>query len=58
MNTGKRTASEFGALHAFLPGLLALGGDLDHGRRLQESCFKMWNLRGIFSPKLNQSGNV
>ncbi len=47
MNTGKRTASEFGALHAFLPGVLALGGDLDHARRLQESCFKMWNLRGI-----------
>ena len=47
MTTGKRTATEFGALHAFLPGVLALGGDLDHARRLQESCFKMWNLRGI-----------
>ncbi len=47
MTTGQRTASEFGALHAFLPGTLALGGDLDHARRLQDSCFKMWNLRGI-----------
>ena len=28
MTTGKRTAPEFGALHAFLPGVLALGGDL------------------------------
>jgi mannosidase alpha-like ER degradation enhancer 2 len=25
MTTGKRTASEFGALHAFLPAVLALG---------------------------------
>ncbi len=47
MNSGRRTASEFGALHAFLPGVLALGGDLDHARRLQDSCLAMWNLRGI-----------
>ena len=47
MTTGKRTASEFGALHAFLPGVLVLGGDLGHGRRLQESCFAMWSLHGI-----------
>ena len=47
MNTGRRTASEFGALHAFLPGVLALGGDVDRARRLQDSCLKMWNLHGI-----------
>jgi mannosidase alpha-like ER degradation enhancer 2 len=47
MVTGKRTAAEFGALHAFLPAVLALGGDLPHARRLQESCFKMWTLDGI-----------
>src|SRR5205085_4716105 len=47
MNTGARTASEFGALHAFLPAVLALGGDLDRARRLQDSCLKMWNLHGI-----------
>ncbi len=47
MNTGKRTASEFGALHAFLPGVLVLGGDLAHARRLQDSCLAMWKLRGI-----------
>jgi mannosidase alpha-like ER degradation enhancer 2 len=47
MNTGKRTATEWGALHAFLPGVLALGGDLDHARRLQDSNLAMWNLRGI-----------
>ena len=47
MATGKRTATEFGALHAFLPAVLALGGDLRHAKRLEDSCFKMWNLHGI-----------
>ena len=45
--TGRRTAWEFGALHAFLPGVLALGGDLSRAARLEESCFRMWNLAGI-----------
>ena len=47
METGRRTASEFGALHAFLPAVLALSGDLGRARRLQESCFRMWTLHGI-----------
>ena len=47
MTTGERTAPEFGALHAFLPGVLALGGDLDRARRLQDSAFAMWQLHGI-----------
>jgi mannosidase alpha-like ER degradation enhancer 2 len=47
MDTGRRTASEFGALHAFLPGLLALDGDLERARRLQDSAFAMWQLHGI-----------
>jgi mannosidase alpha-like ER degradation enhancer 2 len=47
MVSGKRTASEFGALHAFLPGLLVLGGELERARRLEASCFRMWQLRGI-----------
>jgi mannosidase alpha-like ER degradation enhancer 2 len=47
MLTGKRTATEFGALHAFFPAVLALGGDLGRARRLEASCFKMWNLHGI-----------
>jgi len=45
--TGKRTASEFGALHAFLPGVLALGGAMPSAKRLQESCYRMWTLHGI-----------
>ena len=47
MHTGKRTASEFGGLHAFLPAVLALGGDLPRARRLQEACLKMWNVAGV-----------
>lgn len=47
MLTGERTATHYGALHAFLPAVLALGGDLDRARRLQSSSFKMWALHGI-----------
>lgn len=47
MVTGKRTATEFGALHAFLPAVLALGGDLGRARSLEKSAYKMWNLQGI-----------
>ena len=47
MNSGKRTETNFGALHAFFPAVLALSGDLNRARRLQASCFKMWQLHGI-----------
>lgn len=47
MNTGKRTRTSYGALDAFMPGLLAFGGDLERARRLQESGLKMWRLHGI-----------
>jgi len=47
MLTGRRTASEFGALQAFFPAVLALDGKLDRARRLEESCYRMWNLHGI-----------
>jgi ER degradation enhancer, mannosidase alpha-like 2 len=47
MTTGKRTATDFGALHAFLPAVLALGGDRGRARRLQASAYRMWNLHGI-----------
>ncbi|MET0583116.1 MAG: glycoside hydrolase family 47 protein [Pseudoxanthomonas sp.] len=47
MHTGKRTGSEYGALDAFLPGLLAYSGDIERARRLQRSSFEMWNLHGI-----------
>ncbi len=47
MNTGKRTANQYGALDAFMPALLVLGGDLERAQRLQESGAKMWRLNGI-----------
>ena len=47
MNSGKRTETTTGALDAFFPGLLALGGDLNRARALQDSMFKMWQLNGI-----------
>jgi ER degradation enhancer, mannosidase alpha-like 2 len=47
MVTGKRTATEFGSLNAFFPGVLVLDGDLRTARRLQESSHKMWSLHGI-----------
>jgi ER degradation enhancer, mannosidase alpha-like 2 len=47
MTTGKRTATTYGALDAFFPAVLALSGDLDRARRLQESSFAMWNKHGI-----------
>jgi mannosidase alpha-like ER degradation enhancer 2 len=47
MTTGKRTATRFGALHAFLPAVLALGGDVRRAARLQSSCFRMWQFHGI-----------
>src|SRR4030095_5995844 len=45
--TGERTKTEYGALDAFFPALLAFSGDLGRARRLQASSFKMWNLYGI-----------
>ena len=47
MNTGSLTASQYGALDAFFPALLAHSGDVARARRLQDSSFKMWNMHGI-----------
>lgn len=47
MLTGKRTKTTTGALDAFFPGLLALGGDLNRARALQDSMFKMWRVHNI-----------
>jgi mannosidase alpha-like ER degradation enhancer 2 len=47
MNSGKRTATKFGSLDAFFPGVLALSGDLPRAKRLQDSAFKMWTAFGI-----------
>src|SRR5712692_7922063 len=47
MDTGKRTATTYGALDAFFPAVLALSGDLNRARLLQESSFAMWAKYGI-----------
>ena len=47
MNTGKRTGHDFGALDAFFPGLLALSGDLNRARQLEDSAYKMWTEFGV-----------
>jgi mannosidase alpha-like ER degradation enhancer 2 len=47
MFTGERVATHFGALDAFFPAVLALSGDLDRAKLLQESCYKMWTTFGI-----------
>ena len=47
MDSGTRTQHVYGALDAFLPAVLALGGDSDRAARLQASGARMWNLHGI-----------
>jgi hypothetical protein len=47
MTTGKRTTTEYGALDAFFPALLAFSGDISRARRLQDSGYYMWDLNGI-----------
>ena len=55
MNTGKRVGTDFGALDAFFAGTLALSGDIERARRLQESSYKMWTLNGIEPEELDYS---
>lgn len=47
MKTGERTATRFGALDAFLPAVLALGGDLPPAQRLMDSVYRMWTTFGV-----------
>jgi len=47
MHSGARRASQWGSLDAFFAALLAVSGDTDRARRLQESNMKMWRLHGI-----------
>ena len=47
MTSGARTATHYGALDAYFPGLLALSGDVGRAARLEDSSFRMWSLHGI-----------
>jgi mannosidase alpha-like ER degradation enhancer 2 len=55
MNTGARVNREFGALDAFFAGTLALSGDLERARRLEESSYKMWMAFGIEPEEMDYS---
>jgi mannosidase alpha-like ER degradation enhancer 2 len=47
MDSGQRTATEYGSLDAFFPALLAFAGDVPRAARLQAASLKMWDLNGI-----------
>ncbi len=47
MATGTRTGTQFGALEAFLPAVLALGGETTRAERLMESVNRMWTTFGV-----------
>ncbi|MBT9331706.1 glycoside hydrolase family 47 protein [Paracidobacterium acidisoli] len=53
MNTGKRTTTYYGALDAFFPALLALGGDVNRAARLEDSSNRMWHVAGIEPDQYN-----
>lgn len=55
MNTGKRLSTHFGALDAFFPAVLALSGDLDRAKRLQESSNRMWKVAGVEPEEIDYS---
>lgn len=55
MMTGERKKTWFGGLEAFLPAVLALGGDLERAKRLQESSYAMWNVAGLEPELLDYS---
>lgn len=47
MHSGKASGSEYGALEAFFPGLLAYSGHVAEARRLHAASVQMWNVAGI-----------
>ena len=53
MTTGKRTATTYGALDAFFPAVLALSGDHNRARLLQDSSYRMWMKQGIEPEEIN-----
>ncbi len=55
MNVGKITGTHYGSLDAFFAGSLAMAGDMEHAKALQESNYKMWMLYGIEPEGLDYS---
>lgn len=52
-NTGIKSENVFGALDAFMPGMLVLGNDIETAEKIQESCYRMWTQFGIEPEELN-----
>lgn len=55
MNTGVINETYFGALDAYFPAELALGGHLKRGEELENSCYRMWLYYGIEPETINYS---
>lgn len=55
MQTGKRTGTSFGSLHAFYPAVLCLAGDTARAAALEASCYRMWQLHGIEPEEIDYS---
>jgi mannosidase alpha-like ER degradation enhancer 2 len=55
METGARVATKFGALDAFFPAVLALSGDFDRAKALQNSSYLMWTKFGIEPEEIDYS---
>ena len=55
MQDGLRTATTFGALDAFWPGVLALSGDLDRAERLMKSVHLMWTTFDVEPEQMDYS---
>jgi hypothetical protein len=53
MNTGKKISTTFGALDAFFPAVLSLGGKLKTAEYLQGSCYYMWKHYDIEPEEFN-----
>ena len=53
MNIGGKVSTTFGALDAFFPAVLSLGGNLNQAEYLQESCFYMWKYYDIEPEEFN-----
>ena len=55
MDTGKRTGTSFGSLESFFPAVLCLSSDINRAEKLEESCYKMWNLYDIEPEEIDYS---
>ena len=53
MNSGKETATTYGALDAFYAGLCAFSGDVETGKKIQEANYYMWTKFNIEPEEFN-----